>query len=122
MFEYTINRPSTITGESIADIIDSAGYGINYWATGAVVDSANETYTISWNGDDFEDSDPLATGTKALTYLDIAKTIESLLNFDARVSDSTCRAFADAFYSENIDSDWADVIIQLALFNEVIYG
>ncbi len=122
MFEYTITRPSIITGENIADIIDTAGYGIGYWATKAVFDSTEQTYTVSWNGSDFDDSDPLATGTKTLTYLDIAKTIESILNLESPLSDSTARWFADSFYQEEIDSDLADVLIQLALFGEIIYG
>lgn len=119
--EYTIQATLTLDGEMFDDVIDCAGYGIGYWATSATVDGV--LYTITWDGSDFADDSPSATGKKTLTYSMIGEAIETLQShkYSAR-ADLHTQLNEWLNGHECMDSDLADVIIQIALFGELIYG
>ena len=105
--EVKIEMRLLITDEDIEDIIDMAGYGIAYWAQEANIE--DKVYVII---DEDEKEYRLA-------YDDIAKGISLYIKNGNKpyniVSDSeidTCQ----------IDAVVADMIIQYACFEELIYG
>ena len=120
--EYAIKRIINIDSEMIEDIIDTAGYGIGYWATTATLDRLAETYTIEFDGEDFSDA-PLNSGLVVLTYAKIANAIHKIIDGGV-VNDSLTQELNDTITSGemDIDSEMADCIIQLAIFNEIVYG
>lgn len=120
--EYTIQATLTLDNEMFEDVIDCAGYGIGYWATSATV-LKNCLYRITWNGEDFSDSSPFIDGQKTLTHSMIGEAIETLYTRRYRVR-GDLHDQLDQWLNghECMDSDLADVIIQIALFGELIYG
>jgi hypothetical protein len=121
--QYTFTKPVTLDNQLIEEIIETAGYGINYWAHSGHNDKLAETYTLTWDGEDFEDSDPNSAGKRVLTYEDIAKAVEGLNTGEAKAGDWLIKQLAEWLNGEQtMDTDLADVIIQVALFDEIIYG
>lgn len=114
---FTLHTTTTysLPADTLTDLIDDAGMVIGYWASKAVVDDDNRTYTITET-----DSGKTYTLTYsaifhalvalATTYTDIRKDIKQ-----------TCLEMItepDADY----DAEIADCVIQYACFGEIIYG
>lgn len=118
----TTTRTFEITTEMVADLIDTAGYGIGYWATKAVVDETKQTYTVYWNKSDFSDGDLGATGKKVLTFLDVAKAVERVADRDGKIGNYIVELAKDFIETGETDSDLGDVVIQFACLGEIIYG
>lgn len=103
-------------------IIDTAGYGIGYWASAAQVDSDRSEYVVT------EDE----TGKVfTLTYAELADAFLDLALGDAPVgSDYQGWAFealqeiraGEQYPGGSIDAPTADIIVQWAAFGEVVYG
>lgn len=120
---YTFSRTIELDGELIEEIIETAGYGIAYWAHTAHHDRLAETYTLTWDGSDFEDSDPNSAGEHRLEYSDIAKAVENLYNAKVKMNDGLLNQLEEWVNGHpTMDVDLADVVIQVALFGEIIYG
>lgn len=111
-----------LTVDDFADIVDTAGYAIGYWADEAEydepyhADDPEATYAISCEE---------GTQIYELTKQDIERAIAMI--FDNRVS--TCPSIRDDVSLAIKESDMgyidayaADAIIQVACFGEVIYG
>lgn len=109
-------RTGVTNDEFITDIIDMAGYGIGYWASKAELDVEAGTYTVT-EGDDFGDHE-----TAVLSRQDISHAASRVIN--ARPGDPFKANDAITGYvrDRDIDSDAADVVIQVAMFNEIRYG
>jgi hypothetical protein len=121
--QYTFTKPVTLDNQLIEEIIETAGYGIGYWAHSGHNDKLAETYAVTWDGEDFADSDPNSAGKRVLTYEDIAKAVEGLNTGEAKAGDWLIKQLAEWLNGEpTMDTDLADVIIQVALFDEIIYG
>lgn len=122
MTEYTgervVTQTLTLTSEDFADIVDAAGYGINYWASSAVV--GDDTYTAT----DGEDEGPPVEITPAIliqAFFDLA------FGSPAGLHPESCALVRNAisnvpFDAGEIDSVMADWLIQWAAFGEVKYG
>jgi hypothetical protein len=113
----------TVPERTIDTLIEMAGYGIDYWVSTAVIDSEAGTYTV------VEDED----GTEhVISYYKLAETlIRVALDPSLGLRDDIVGyAFewfkqereGDEFAAGEIDSDLADVVVQIAAFGEVIYG
>lgn len=107
-----------MTGEEFSDLVDTAGYGINYWCDRAVVDEDLCNYTVH----DSEDDKEFVLGASALcdAILRIAFDHTRL-----RVGDgyrSTACTYVFDREQVDYDADFADVVIQVACFGEVVYG
>lgn len=115
MTKYTLTFTSTlnIDKQFVLDVIDTAGYGINYWADAAQLNEDNETYKVF----ESDPNGPNADGIYPLTFADIAKAMQEL----APDWDPIRRAIVEEDAGE-IDSMMADLIIQHACFGEIIYG
>lgn len=113
----TIPKTYSLSIKAIEDTIDTAGYGIGYWASSAVIDNKAQTYTVTDAEGDGE--------TYALTYQNIFEAILKLSNGEADIRKDIAHECAVALldYEEaSIDSETADCIIQVACFGELIYG
>lgn len=108
-FKMKVKMDLVVTKEDIEDIIDTAGYGIGYWAHKAVV--GKDTYTIT---DD--------EGTYVLTYKDIVRGIKFYIDDNNSQNIVEYRDGNMVVGSCYIDSEIADMIIQYACFGEIIYG
>ena len=117
-----ITKTSEISAEMVADLIDTAGYGIGYWATKAVVDETKQTYTVYWNKSDFNIGDLGATGKKILTFLDVAKAVEQVAGNNGKVGKYIVELANHFIDTGDTDSDLGDVVIQIACLGEIIYG
>ena len=121
--EYIIVRNATLTKEMISEIIDTAGYSIAYWATSLINDEASNSYLIEFDGDDFEEESPLATGRAFITYAQVAKATEQVAKNEAKIGDWLVLQANQWLNGEpTLDGDLADVIIQVATFGELVYG
>jgi hypothetical protein len=107
-----------VSDEAIIDIIDGAEEGgIGYWATRSIHDKANRTLTIT----DGEDNK-----TITITYDQIVNAISDLVNrrvsISPHITDAITSDLASEDYGCHMDAECYDVIIQVALFGDVVYG
>lgn len=101
----------SLNEEDFFDIVDTAGYGIGYWAISGVVDDDELNYTIK-----YFDGDERKKVTITPSMIELA--IEKILNGTVQCSD----AIKSYIRSDDIDADCADVIVQVAAFGEIVYG
>jgi hypothetical protein len=107
-----------VSDEAIIDIIDGAEEGgIGYWATRSVHDKANRTLAIT----DSQDNK-----TITITYDQIVNAISDLVNrkvsISTHITDAITSDLASEDYGCHMDAECYDVIIQVALFGDVVYG
>lgn len=111
----SIQTTVTITNEQIVSVLHSAFYsGIAYWATfeeynspEAIMDG--ESAEISVSDDDDQDA--------VLHTITRDKIVDGL----QRMATEYPRHFADIM-NDRTDADTGDVLLQLAIFQDVIYG
>lgn len=121
--EYTFTRTFILDNELVEEIIETAGYGIGYWAHSGHHDSLAETYTLTWDGSDFSDENPNSAGEHKLDYEDIAKAVEAIVSGNVAINEGLKTQLAEWVNGHpTMDVDLADVVIQVALFDEIIYG
>lgn len=108
-----------LTGEDFADFVDTAGYGIAYWAVApCYVDTEAGTYTVRFYGtaddpQDYSDDDDDISEvvvTKAALEAAIARVIK---DYPSRAKHFTAYVY---------DAEDADMVIQTAIFGRVIFG
>lgn len=117
-----------LSDQNITDMLDAAGYGIAYWAARATVDEEARTYTVLPLEDPVEDKEPEQI---VVTFGQIADAFDKLLNNDPKLVGSYVHkyflyAYADrdshGIEAGHIDAEAADVLVQVAVFGEVVYG
>lgn len=115
-----------ITDQNIIDMIETAGYGIAYWAVRGEVDEVARTYTVHQNEWEYEGEQ-----VQTVTFDEIATAYEKLLSLDQKyVNSEVHQYFIDSFMSRDrhgintghIDATAADVLIQVAIWDEVVFG
>ena len=106
-----------LTDADVVNLVDCAGYGIAYWAASATLDEDAKTYRV------LESSLELAAGEapadKTLSFDEIRAAFV-LLAHDGKLPDWQMREIADNDLS--FDSSVADVVIQQAMFGEILFG
>lgn len=118
-----------VTDEEIEDIIEAAGYGMNYWAVRGEVDSEARTYTVTTDPDLIDDEEPVTVGYDQL--LEVAFRIaggqyevnDGIREYfydwhEALLADDDESQYAGGY----IDSDAGDVLVQIAIHGEIVYG
>jgi hypothetical protein len=115
-----------VPDQDIEDLIDAGGYGIGYWCARAEIDEEKKTYTIS---PDAEAIDGGFKPTYKLTYAKLAEVLVDIaigkyeVGFPRKYAQewlvATIAGEGDGGY---LDSDIADVVIQIACFGEVVFG
>lgn len=120
--EYTLGVPM----EDVQCLIEMAGYGISYWASKAVDDPEARTYTVTG-----EDPEKDGNVTKMLSYQDLADTLVKLGTRQVPEVSYMFSEHAEQYLNSLIagdpdagifDSELADVVVQLSMFGEVVYG
>ena len=109
--------------ELLEYICDDAGMIIGYWADEATNNPETQTYSVivnpSYKGDEVQD--------KVLTYENIYNAIKQIANEVVSANDATkivCEQIAEGKDLSDVDYDAtdADVIIQVAMFGEILFG
>lgn len=115
--EVKIEKTYDITDEIIDVIIEGAGYGIAYWADELTQHSDRISIHIPEDGYRVVSHQKLA---EALVHIGTRNSP----NYVDQYAQRTLREIEDKerYPGGDIDSDLADVIVQIALFGEVIYG
>jgi len=120
---YTFTTETTISSEMVSDLIDTAGYGIGYWATSATKNAQAQTLDLFWDGSDLNFDSPWVIGERTLTYVDLAKAIEKVAKGNAGVNSALVEQAQQWLNGGfGLDVDLADVVIQTATFGEIVYG
>lgn len=121
--DYIIKRDATIDEAMISEVIDTAGYSIDYWAGSLINDEAGKSFLIEFDGDDFPNNSPLRSARAFVTYSQVAKAIELIVNNEAKIGDWLVLQANQWLNGEpTLDGDLADCIIQIATFGELVYG
>lgn len=117
MYKVKCVKEFTLTGEDVDDIMaDALDSGIGYWCGEAEVEG-------DYLGE--HASDQISRGGKLILH-DIEDPDEThILDLGSFLSGYK-RAIEQGYFSGDLDDDYdagvADVIIQLAIFGEVVYG
>lgn len=104
-----------LTDQEFLDVVDTAGYGITYWAVApCVVDDEKVTYTVQ-----FEDLDnPESLRRVTIDKSDIERAWAAMIT-------ERPTAYTDQFLDGDVgevDAAGADCLIQWALWGKVVYG
>ena len=120
----TIQQDVIVTGQDMEDILDTAGYGIGYWAVHMdLAEDITKGGTVRIELDEpIEDGAPTEYEMKKedllrgiRMYLQDPNKPYDILWFNEK----TCRTELE---TGNVDSVVADMIVQYALFGEVVFG
>lgn len=115
-----------VTNDDIADILCTAFEGgINHWCEGVTCDNDDVPYSYY--------SDILAYTDNAL-MLSVVEEVEKYELTKEKLINGICNAYKDGYFADyewvrngevdvfNIDAEVADVIVQMAIFENVVYG
>lgn len=120
---YTIQSEIVVSDEMIETIIEMGGYGIAYWAWSLDVDYTTRSVHIT----DGYETDP-STGELRVfvaTFEEIAQALAVVASSKSPVAYWLSEYAMAALQQDDpghIDSQLADVVLQLAAIGEVIYG
>lgn len=114
---------SELTDENINDIMDIAGYSIGYWAERMHWDDYKGIWVI-WESE--------TERNVYVSHNDIRNAYFKLLNFDQPYVNKTVYGYiVNSWQNRNaengvdtgdIDTEAADVIVQVSVFDELVYG
>lgn len=105
----------------IEDLLEEAGYSIGYWADSADVDTKRQTYTVV----ETEAHNSYETAVEhSIPFQKIAQALTDLATGMADVNVAIQQQLADVLSGkrDDVDSEAADCVVQVAVFGEIIYG
>jgi len=121
--------PLAIKDETLLDILDTAGYGINYWADAATIDRKAKTYTIHEQEPQDDDGEGVYTVTFDKLHETYWRIVAGEFSMGGQVRSYFVKAALDGAANDDddidaghIDSEAADVLVQIAAFGEIVYG
>lgn len=118
----TINRPVTFDQQFVDDVMCSIlEGGINYWAVLSDIDRTNRTEQFEYPSDAVSRGAVLVlqdTESNAIYQFGLSQFVQGLTKY-LNNEGHNLTPYTDA---GDIDSIHADVICQLGLFGEVVYG
>lgn len=134
--KVTFHIPAEVDMQFLSDVIDIAAYqSINYWADirgWQEVHEAEKTPASNWLDISLNQHDEDEEKGHRITVVEIAKGIERIFSAEARgkapylnIAAYIVKYIIDAVRDNDageIDSEAADVIVQAALFDEIVYG
>lgn len=114
----------TELAELLEFICDDAGMSIDYWATEATNEPSSKTYSVKVNpeyvGDNVQD--------KVITYQELYEACDKIAKGEVSANQYT-KSICEQITSDEVDySDIdydatdADVIVQVAMFGEIVFG
>lgn len=106
--------------ELFENIIDDGGYAIGYWVSQGHHDAHAQTYRVTLLPEYVE-----SWVSKTITYQDLYNACNLLATGEVSVNSNTkkvCQAIVTDPDDVDYDAEDADVIIQVALFGDIIFG
>jgi hypothetical protein len=104
-------------------ICDDAGMSIGYWAKTAEHDTEKRTYAITLLPDCLDETAGVVD--KTISYQDLLDATEKLASGKIQVNRST-KSVCQAIMADPSDVDYdatdTDVIVQVAMFGEIVFG
>lgn len=110
----TIPERSDLSDQNVADLIDCAGYGINYWASTADLDTEKKTYTVSWSEGDDEPNE-----TRTVSYDDLRDAFVKL-GEEEKLPEWQLRELRENDLC--FDATVGDMVVQYAVFDKLVFG
>lgn len=111
------------TDEQAQEVIDSAAYGMTYWARSAEPeDWAGGGDLVFYETSDYEDEEDVL---HRVTYAQIKRAFYKVHRGFVRTSSDLHDQFNEAVREGEpglIDSACADIVVQVAIYGEVVYG
>jgi len=110
-----------LQAELVSDLVDAAGYGIAYWAVEGRQDDEAQTYTIVLDEDAAEEA---GKSEVVLTYAQLRTAIRKIARGDI-VNQGLTKAAKDFIFrpeDADLDSEFADAVVQVAVFGDVVFG
>lgn len=114
-----------LTNEKIVEILSSADYGISYWCR--EIDYNQEDYKKIKNVETYEEKLAILLTNKekpnTITFIDHDESVYELTY--EKLKQGVIKAYNNyqhLFVDGIIDAEGADIIIQYALFEELVYG
>lgn len=117
---FKFNAPVEIGEELVEAIVEVGGMVIAYWASSMV--NYSDGIGISWHDDPDDPSSELRS--KTVTWRALARGLAEIAFGKGARSDLVDHARRAVFEKDagEIDGEIADVAIQYALFDEIVYG
>lgn len=109
--------------ETFENICDDAGMVISYWASTAQHDTEKQTYSITLLPDCVDETAGVVS--KTITYQDLLDATKKLAEGKVQVNNytkATCQEIIAGQEDIDYDGTDADVIVQVALFGEIVFG
>lgn len=106
--------------ELFENIIDDGGYAIGYWVSKGHHDADAHTYKVTLQDECVDE-----WKSKTITYQDLYDASKKLASGEVKVNSATkkvCQQIVTDASDVDYDADDADVIIQVALFGEIVFG
>jgi hypothetical protein len=104
-------------------IVDDAGMSIDYWAETAHHNTENQTYQITLLPDCVDETAGVVD--KTVSYQDLLDATRKLATGEVSVNPAT-KSVCQAIISDPADVDYdatdTDVIVQVAMFGEIVFG
>lgn len=116
-----------VTDEEVTDMIDTAGYGIGYWAERAVVDEVKRQYTVT--PDEEARRDPAMAKDFIINFDDVVRVLVEFATGQHELGYP--REYAQKWLADkvkhgdgagNLDSTIMDCVIQQCAFGEIVFG
>lgn len=127
MVTVAVNVTVDVSDEEITDMIDTAGYGINYWCERAVIDENKRQYTVTPDAEARQD--PAMARDFIINFDDIVKVLvefatgQHSLGYPREYAQKwLATKVKDGYDSGDLDSDIMDAVIQQCAFGEIVFG
>lgn len=114
MYKVSVTLEYDIPQEDIDTLIEMAGYGIAYWADSAEVGTYG--YYVTYTNDLDE------IGTTLVSHQSLADALVKAATENFGYVGDYARDYFKELDAGFIDSELADLVVQIAIFGEVIFG
>lgn len=115
MYKFMIRYPVAMTEEALVDHLVYSGADCYSWWRSIEITDTGELLLAADDPKDYNGEEPAVS--KMLPLSEVAEEIQMILD-NPSTPEHVIRSFAD----DDVDSDAADVILQILLFGKVIYG
>jgi hypothetical protein len=127
MTTVAVNVSVDVSDEEILDMIDTAGYGINYWGERAVIDENTRQYTVT--PDEEARQTQVMRRDFVINFDDIVRVLVEFATGQHELGYP--REYAQKWLAEklatgedsgDLDSTIMDCVIQQCAFGEIVFG
>jgi hypothetical protein len=112
-----MSKTPKLTDADVTNLLDCAGSGISYWAAYGHVDEDAKTYRVVESSSELAEGD--APADKTLSFDDLRKAFAALAKAGT-LPDWQMREIAED--DLGFDSMVGDLVVQWAMFGEIVFG